>query len=94
MAASAGCFEAGVHEESEWNWLQILPLTVVSRHSQELPAILDNATLNVSDRSAHLNALKMNCYALIRLLESFEASQTSLMDLDLGGKVTRSTWLT
>lgn len=28
----------------------------------------------------------MNCYALIRLLESFETSQTSLMDLDLGGK--------
>ncbi|KAF6340002.1 non-SMC condensin I complex subunit D2 [Rhinolophus ferrumequinum] len=61
-------------------------IKVVSRHSQELPAILDNATLNVSDRSAHLNALKMNCYALIRLLESFETSQTSLMDLDLGGK--------
>ncbi|XP_019483213.1 PREDICTED: condensin complex subunit 1 isoform X1 [Hipposideros armiger] len=63
-------------------------IKVVSRHSQELPAILDNATLNVSDRRAHLNALKMNCYALIRLLESFETmtSQTSLMDLDLGGK--------
>ncbi|XP_057558367.1 condensin complex subunit 1 isoform X2 [Hippopotamus amphibius kiboko] len=63
-------------------------IKVVSRHSQELPAILDDATLSVSDRSAHLNALKMNCYALIRLLESFETmtSQTHLMDLDLGGK--------
>ncbi|XP_059791155.1 condensin complex subunit 1 isoform X2 [Balaenoptera ricei] len=63
-------------------------IKVVSRHSQELPAILDDATLSGSDRSAHLNALKMNCYALICLLESFETmtSQTSLMDLDLGGK--------
>ncbi|XP_034884289.1 condensin complex subunit 1 isoform X2 [Mirounga leonina] len=67
-------------------------IKVVSRHSQELPTILDDAALSVSDRSAHLNALKMNCYALIRLLESFEtmSSQTSLMDLDLGkGKKAR-----
>ncbi|XP_004387321.1 condensin complex subunit 1 [Trichechus manatus latirostris] len=63
-------------------------IKVVSRHSQELPAILDDAALSVSDRSAHLNALKMNCYALIRLLEAFETmtSQTNLTDLDLGGK--------
>uniref|UniRef100_A0A452TN69 Condensin complex subunit 1 n=1 Tax=Ursus maritimus TaxID=29073 RepID=A0A452TN69_URSMA len=68
-------------------------IKVVSRHSQELPAILDDAALSVSDRSAHLNALKMNCYALIRLLESFEtmSSQTSLMDLDVGkGKKARA----
>ncbi|XP_023559471.1 condensin complex subunit 1 isoform X2 [Octodon degus] len=65
---------------------------VVSRHSQELPAILDDATLSASGRSAHLNALKMNCYALIRLLESFEtmASQPGLMDLDVGGKNKKS----
>ncbi|OWK04025.1 NCAPD2 [Cervus elaphus hippelaphus] len=65
---------------------------VVSRHSQELPAILDDAALSMSDRSAHLNALKMNCYALIRLLESFEtmSSQTGLMDLELGGKGRKS----
>uniref|UniRef100_A0A2K6QFA9 Condensin complex subunit 1 n=1 Tax=Rhinopithecus roxellana TaxID=61622 RepID=A0A2K6QFA9_RHIRO len=61
-------------------------IKVVSRHSQELPAILDDTTLSESDRNAHLNALKMNCYALIRLLESFETSQTNLVDLDLGGK--------
>ncbi|XP_012587980.1 PREDICTED: condensin complex subunit 1 isoform X3 [Condylura cristata] len=63
-------------------------IKVVTHHSQELPAILDDAALSTSDRNAHLNALKMNCYALIRLLESFETmtSQTSLMDLDLGGK--------
>lgn len=73
---------------------QILPLTVVSCHSQELPSVLDDAALSVSDRSAHLNALKMNCYALIRLLESFEnmTSQTSLVDLDAGGKVIRNSW--
>lgn len=72
----------------------ILTLTVVSRHAQELPAILDDAALSVSDRSAHLNALKMNCYALVRLLESFETmtTQTNLVDLDLG-KVTWSSWL-
>ncbi|ELK34896.1 Condensin complex subunit 1 [Myotis davidii] len=63
-------------------------IKVVSRHTQELPAVLDDATLSVSDRSAHLNALKMNCYALVRLLESFETmtTQTNLVDLDLGGK--------
>ncbi|KAL2776976.1 condensin complex subunit 1, partial [Daubentonia madagascariensis] len=63
-------------------------IKVVSRHSQELPAILDDTTLSLSERNAHLNALKMNCYALIRLMESFETmtSQTGLMDLDLGGK--------
>ncbi|XP_036924212.1 condensin complex subunit 1 isoform X2 [Sturnira hondurensis] len=63
-------------------------IKVVSRHAQELPAILDDAASSVADRCAHLNALKMNCYALIRLLESFETmtSQTGLMDLDLAGK--------
>ncbi|XP_037016012.2 condensin complex subunit 1 isoform X1 [Artibeus jamaicensis] len=63
-------------------------IKVVSRHAQELPAILDDAALSVADRCAHLNVLKMNCYALIRLLESFETmtSQTGLMDLDLAGK--------
>lgn len=73
--------------------LTLLSLAVVSRHSQELPTVLDDEALSVSVRSAHLNALKMNCYALIRLLESFEtmSSQTSLMDLDLG-KVIWSFW--
>ncbi|XP_059114605.1 condensin complex subunit 1 isoform X1 [Peromyscus eremicus] len=67
-------------------------IKVVSCHSQELPSILDDATLSVSDRSAHLNALKMNCYALIRLLESFEnmTSRTGLIDLDVGGKGKRA----
>uniref|UniRef100_A0A2K6V8B9 Condensin complex subunit 1 n=1 Tax=Saimiri boliviensis boliviensis TaxID=39432 RepID=A0A2K6V8B9_SAIBB len=53
-------------------------IKVVSRHSQELPAILDDTTLSVSDRNAHLIALKMNCYAM--------TSRTNLMDLDLGGR--------
>ncbi|KAK2499670.1 hypothetical protein MC885_021184 [Smutsia gigantea] len=67
-------------------------IKVVSRHSQELPPILDDAGLSGSDRHAHLNALKMNCYALIRLMESFEtmSSQTSLVDLELGGKGKRA----
>ncbi|XP_075408284.1 condensin complex subunit 1-like isoform X2 [Tenrec ecaudatus] len=65
-----------------------LLIKVVARHSQELPALLDDASLSASDRSAHLNALKMNCYALIRLGEAFEtmASQMSLLDLDVAGK--------
>ncbi|XP_036617804.1 condensin complex subunit 1 isoform X1 [Trichosurus vulpecula] len=67
-------------------------MKVVSRHSQDLPAVLDDTTLSVSDRSAHLNALKMNCYALIRFMESFEAtsSKTSLMDHGGKGKKTRT----
>nr|XP_042130063.1 condensin complex subunit 1 isoform X2 [Peromyscus maniculatus bairdii]XP_042130064.1 condensin complex subunit 1 isoform X2 [Peromyscus maniculatus bairdii] len=76
-----------------WSTLiQSTAFYMVSCHSQELPSILDDATLSVSDRSAHLNALKMNCYALIRLLESFEnmTSRTSLIDLDVGGKGKRA----
>lgn len=91
-----GVLKLGYMKEVSETDSKILPLTVVSRHSQELPAILDDATLSGSDRNAHLNALKMNCYALIRLLESFEtmASQTNLVDLDLGGKVIWSFGLT
>uniref|UniRef100_A0A6I8PSK6 Condensin complex subunit 1 n=1 Tax=Ornithorhynchus anatinus TaxID=9258 RepID=A0A6I8PSK6_ORNAN len=67
-----------------------LLMKVVSRHSQELPAVLDAAALSPADRGAHLNALKMSCYALTRLLESFEATatagKTSLVGLDPGGK--------
>ncbi|XP_042529439.1 condensin complex subunit 1 [Dipodomys spectabilis] len=75
--------DLGLKEET----LEFL-IKVVSRHSQELPSILDDAALSVSERSSHLNALKMNCYALIRLLESFEtmSSQTSLLGLDVAGK--------
>ncbi|XP_072509876.1 condensin complex subunit 1-like [Notamacropus eugenii] len=67
-------------------------MKVVSRHSQDLPAVLDDTALSVSDRSAHLNALKMNCYALIRLMESFEAttSKTNLMDHGGKGKKSRT----
>ncbi|XP_037702575.1 condensin complex subunit 1 [Choloepus didactylus] len=65
-------------------------IKVVSRHSQELPTILDDATLSVSDRSAHLNTLKMNCYALIRLLESFETMTSETILMDLGGKGKKS----
>lgn len=76
--------EPGLKEDT----LEFL-MKVVSCHSQELSSILDDAALSGSDRSAHLNALKMNCYALIRLLESFEnmTSQTGLIDLDIGGRV-------
>lgn len=95
MATSVKCLEVGgsVKKASKTN-SQILPLTVVSCHSQELSSLLDGAALSGSDRSAHLNALKMNCYALTRLLESFEnvTSRTSLIDLDVGGKVIGNSW--
>uniref|UniRef100_A0A8B9SS15 Condensin complex subunit 1 n=1 Tax=Anas platyrhynchos TaxID=8839 RepID=A0A8B9SS15_ANAPL len=48
-----------------------------SRHSNELP-----------DLSAHLSALKMNCYVLTGLLEAFEkqTSKNGLVEVDPGGK--------
>ncbi|XP_075468792.1 condensin complex subunit 1 isoform X2 [Ascaphus truei] len=44
-----------------------------SRHASELPAVLNDLTLPQPERSAHLNALKMNCFLLTQLVEAFEA---------------------
>uniref|UniRef100_A0A7M4EKC1 Condensin complex subunit 1 n=1 Tax=Crocodylus porosus TaxID=8502 RepID=A0A7M4EKC1_CROPO len=49
-----------------------LRLPLVSSHSNDLPSILDDPGLSSSDRLAYLNALKMNCYVLTRLVEAFE----------------------
>ncbi|XP_015276215.1 PREDICTED: condensin complex subunit 1 [Gekko japonicus] len=57
---------------------------VVSSHSNALTAILDSADLTPSLRTLHCNALKMNCYVLVRLVEAFEteASRSGLVGLD------------
>uniref|UniRef100_A0A672TIN9 Condensin complex subunit 1 n=1 Tax=Strigops habroptila TaxID=2489341 RepID=A0A672TIN9_STRHB len=49
-----------------------LMMHVVSHHSNELPAILGDSGLSHADRTAHLNALKMNCYLLTGLMDAFE----------------------
>ncbi|GCB79321.1 hypothetical protein scyTo_0019524, partial [Scyliorhinus torazame] len=53
---------------------QTLDLLVkaVSRHSSDLPAVLDDTTLTPSARLDHLNALKMSCYLLTQLIEAFD----------------------
>ncbi|XP_050793006.1 condensin complex subunit 1 isoform X1 [Gopherus flavomarginatus] len=65
-----------------------LMVKVVSRHSSDLSSILDNLDLNPSDRTTHLNALKMNCYVLIHLVEAFEidSCKSGLAGLDPSGK--------
>ncbi|XP_009067533.1 PREDICTED: condensin complex subunit 1-like, partial [Acanthisitta chloris] len=49
-----------------------LLMHVLSRHSNELSAILNDSGLSLADRDAHLNALKMNCYLLAGLMDAFE----------------------
>ncbi|XP_027305536.1 condensin complex subunit 1 [Anas platyrhynchos] len=65
-----------------------LMMQVASRHSNELPAILGDSGLSHADLSAHLSALKMNCYVLTGLLEAFEkqTSKNGLVEVDPGGK--------
>ncbi|NWH73336.1 CND1 protein, partial [Piaya cayana] len=62
--------------------------SVVSRHSNELPAILNDSGLSHADRAAHLNALKMNCYLLCGLVDAFEMEicKSSSLKVDHGGK--------
>ncbi|PKU37099.1 condensin complex subunit 1 [Limosa lapponica baueri] len=61
---------------------------VVSQHSNELPAILGDSGLSHGDRTAHLNALKMNCYLLTGLVDAFEMEtcKSGLLEVDPGGK--------
>ncbi|NXJ65560.1 CND1 protein, partial [Rostratula benghalensis] len=65
-----------------------LMMQVVSRHSNELSAILGDSGLSRADRTAHLNALKMNCYLLTGLVDAFEMEtcKSGLLEADLGGK--------
>ncbi|KAM7180780.1 condensin complex subunit 1 isoform 3-T3 [Macrochelys suwanniensis] len=65
-----------------------LMVKVMSRHSSDLSSILDNLDLSPSDRTTHLNALKMNCYVLTHLVEAFEidSCKSGLAGLDPSGK--------
>uniref|UniRef100_A0A7M4EKA6 Condensin complex subunit 1 n=1 Tax=Crocodylus porosus TaxID=8502 RepID=A0A7M4EKA6_CROPO len=65
-----------------------LRLPLVSSHSNDLPSILDDPGLSSSDRLAYLNALKMNCYVLTRLVEAFEMEsfKCDSVELSLGGR--------
>ncbi|KAM6309776.1 condensin complex subunit 1 [Podargus strigoides] len=65
-----------------------LMMHVVSHHSNELPAILGDSGLSHADRTAHLNALKMNCYLLTGLVDAFEMEtcKNGLLQVDPGGK--------
>ncbi|XP_077201947.1 condensin complex subunit 1 isoform X2 [Paroedura picta] len=71
--------EAAVKEDA----LELMQ-KVVSGHSSALTAILDSTDLAPSLRALHCNALKMNCYVLVRLVEAFEAepSRSTLLGLD------------
>ncbi|KAM6418609.1 condensin complex subunit 1 [Pluvialis apricaria] len=65
-----------------------LMMQVVSQHSKELSAILGDSGLIHADRTAHLNALKMNCYLLTGLVDAFEMEtyKNGLLEADPGGK--------
>ncbi|NWZ38268.1 CND1 protein, partial [Brachypodius atriceps] len=65
-----------------------LMMHVVSHHSNELPAILNDSELSHADRAAHLNALKMNCYLLTGLMDAFEMEtcKNSSLEADPGRK--------
>ncbi|NWW48276.1 CND1 protein, partial [Pedionomus torquatus] len=65
-----------------------LMMRVVSQHSNELPDILGDSELSHADRTAHLNALKMNCYLLTGLVDAFEMEtcKSGLLEVDPGGK--------
>ncbi|XP_021252367.1 condensin complex subunit 1 [Numida meleagris] len=69
-----------------------LMMQVVTHHSNELSTILSDSGLSHADRSAHLNALKMNCYLLSGLLEAFEmeAFKSGLAEVDPAGKNKKS----
>uniref|UniRef100_A0A8C0BA34 Condensin complex subunit 1 n=1 Tax=Buteo japonicus TaxID=224669 RepID=A0A8C0BA34_9AVES len=69
-----------------------LMMRVVSHHSNELPAILGDSGLSRTDRTAHLNALKMNCYLLTGLVDAFEMEtcKSGLLEVGPGGKKNRT----
>ncbi|XP_053154023.1 condensin complex subunit 1 isoform X2 [Hemicordylus capensis] len=67
-------------------------MKVVTSHSSALASILDDAELVSSLRALHLNALKMNCYVLARIVEAFEteSGKNSLVGLDSKRKSKKS----
>ncbi|XP_063150770.1 condensin complex subunit 1 [Candoia aspera] len=69
-----------------------LMMKVLAGQSSALAAILNDSDLASSLRVLHLNALKMNCYILVRLVEAFEteAGKTNLVGLDSKRKSKKS----
>ncbi|XP_054023576.1 condensin complex subunit 1 [Dryobates pubescens] len=65
-----------------------LLMKVVSYHCNKLPTILADSGLSRADRTAHLNALKMNCYLLTGLADAFEmeSSKSGLLEVHPGRK--------
>ncbi|XP_067998128.1 condensin complex subunit 1 [Melanerpes formicivorus] len=65
-----------------------LMMKVVSYHCNELPTILADSGLSRADRTAHLNALKMNCYLLTGLADAFEIEicKSGLLEVHPGRK--------
>ncbi|KAG8130240.1 hypothetical protein E2320_016803 [Naja naja] len=69
-----------------------LMMKVVTSQSNALTAILNDSDLRSSLRVLQLNALKMNCYILVRLVEAFEteSGKTNLVGLESKGKNKKS----
>ncbi|XP_061493362.1 condensin complex subunit 1 isoform X2 [Rhineura floridana] len=67
-------------------------MKVVTSHSSALTAIMNDADLVPSLRLLHLNALKMNCYLLVRLVEAFEieTGKSNVVGLDSKRKSKKS----
>eukprot|EP00061_Rhincodon_typus_P007142 g28515.t1 len=61
---------------------------VVSRHSSDLPEVLQDSALPPSGRLQHLNTLKMSCYLVTQLATAFEDQQykQELADVGPSGK--------
>ncbi|XP_025023310.1 condensin complex subunit 1 [Python bivittatus] len=69
-----------------------LMMKVVTNQSSALTAIMNDSDLASSLRVLHLNALKMNCYILVRLAEAFEteSGKINLVGLDSKRKSKKS----
>uniref|UniRef100_A0ABM5FR67 Condensin complex subunit 1 n=1 Tax=Pogona vitticeps TaxID=103695 RepID=A0ABM5FR67_9SAUR len=69
-----------------------LMMKVVTTHSSDLTSVLSDADLVPSVQALHLNALKMNCYLLVRLVEAFEteSGKSNLVGLDSKRKSKKS----
>ncbi|XP_062984497.1 condensin complex subunit 1 [Elgaria multicarinata webbii] len=69
-----------------------LMVKAVTSHSSALTSIMNDADLLPSLRALHLNALKMNCYVVVRLVEAFEteSGKSNLVGLDSKGKSKKS----
>ncbi|KAM9326257.1 condensin complex subunit 1 [Gastrophryne carolinensis] len=65
-----------------------LLVKATSQHASEMPAILEDQTLAQAGRNTHLNALKMNCFLIVHLVEAFEVEtyKAALGNVEPSGK--------